>query len=141
MFLFRIHVSMHVKRLSNIVNSTKTDRVSQRMISFFRLSIYRVEIEAKILFEICGFTRKLARIKQRKSSKNKSNSNKSQIKNRTFSFLLQVSTLLPQNFLEHELRFYCKNRDPTICSIVRCAFKDYCIEKKYITPKVYSEDE
>lgn len=47
----------------------------------------------------------------------------------------QVSTLLPNSFVEHDVRLYCKNRDPLICSIVRCAFKEYCIEKKYIIPK------
>ncbi|CAF4222763.1 unnamed protein product [Rotaria magnacalcarata] len=47
----------------------------------------------------------------------------------------QVSTFLPQTFREHDLRLYCKTRDPTVCSIVRCAFKEFCIAKGYAVPK------
>ncbi|CAF1223040.1 unnamed protein product [Rotaria sp. Silwood1] len=47
----------------------------------------------------------------------------------------QVSTLLPQTFLEYDIRLYCKIRDQTICSIVRCGFKEYCIAKGYTMPK------
>jgi len=47
----------------------------------------------------------------------------------------QVSTLLPQTFREHDIRLYSKNRDETICSIIRCGFKEYCISKEYTIPK------
>ncbi|CAF4375878.1 unnamed protein product, partial [Rotaria sp. Silwood2] len=47
----------------------------------------------------------------------------------------QVSTLLPQTFREHDIRLYCKIRDQTDCSIVRCGFKEYCIAKGYPIPK------
>ncbi|CAF4519480.1 unnamed protein product [Rotaria socialis] len=47
----------------------------------------------------------------------------------------QVSAFLPQTFREQDLRLYCKMRDPTVCSIVRCAFKEFCIAKGYAVPK------
>lgn len=53
---------------------------------------------------------------------------------------LQVSTLLPEKFREFDLRLYCKDRNPMICSIVRCAFRDYCKAKQYTEPKVDCED-
>jgi HD superfamily phosphohydrolase len=52
----------------------------------------------------------------------------------------QVSTLLPQTFREHDIRLYCKNRDPTICSIVRCGFKEFCIARGYAIPKVFCDN-
>ncbi|CAF0956179.1 unnamed protein product [Rotaria sordida] len=47
----------------------------------------------------------------------------------------QVSTLLPQTFREHDLRLYCKIRDQTIYSIIRCGFKEFCMAKGYTIPK------
>ena len=54
--------------------------------------------------------------------------------------LKQVSTLLPQEFLEHDIRLYCKIRDETVCSIVRYGFNQFCSENGYVMPKVLSEN-
>jgi hypothetical protein len=59
---------------------------------------------------------------------------------RTYVFIHQVSTLLPETFREHDIRLYCKIRDQNVCSIVRCGFKEFCIAKGYAIPKVLCEN-